>query len=164
LNISLEIDDNMKVIKLTESDLTNIVKRVIKESDVKDSLIDMIKYDGWRSVTDMVGGIENLKKVVGIESPMDFVHLFDDLDIFQSEKETDWELYRYEKGKNMMIHNKQDNTVHINHHVIWSFLREGFGLDYNEIQEVMKEWLSEAYNLSRVTPASLTGSYFISLS
>jgi len=48
--------------------------------------------------------------------------------------------------------------------VIWSFLREGFGLDYNEIQEVMKEWLSEVYNLSRVTPASLTGSYFISLS
>ena len=34
-----------KVIRLTESDLTNIVKRVIKESDVKDSLIDMIKYD-----------------------------------------------------------------------------------------------------------------------
>jgi len=95
---------------------------------------------------------------------MDFVHLFDYLDIFQSEKETDWELYRYDKGKNMMIHNKQDNTVHINHHVIWSFLREGFGLDYNEIQEVMKEWLSEVYNLSRVTPASLTGSYFISLS
>jgi len=164
LNTNSEIKDNVKVIRLTESDLTNIVKRVIKENAAKDSLIDMIKYDGWRSVTDMVGGIENFKKLAGIGTPIDFVHLFDDLDIFQSEKETDWELYRYDKGKNMMIHNKQDNTVHINHHVIWSFLREGFGLDYNEIQEVMKEWLSEVYNLSWVTPASLTGSYFISLS
>jgi hypothetical protein len=39
-----------KVIKLTESDLTNIVKKVIKESAAKDSLINMIKYDGWESV------------------------------------------------------------------------------------------------------------------
>jgi hypothetical protein len=35
LNIDSKIDDIMKVIKLTESDLTNIVKRVIKESNTK---------------------------------------------------------------------------------------------------------------------------------
>ena len=33
MNIDSKIDDSMKVIKLTESDLTNIVKRVIKEND-----------------------------------------------------------------------------------------------------------------------------------
>jgi len=32
-----------KIIRLTESDLTNIVKKVIKENEAKASLIDMIK-------------------------------------------------------------------------------------------------------------------------
>ena len=35
MNTNSEIKDNVKVIKLTESDLTNIVKRVIKESNTK---------------------------------------------------------------------------------------------------------------------------------
>jgi len=35
LNIDSKIDDVMKIIKLTESDLTNIVKKVIKESNTK---------------------------------------------------------------------------------------------------------------------------------
>jgi hypothetical protein len=54
-----------KVIKLTESDLTNIVKRVIKENAAKDSVIDMLKNDGLRSTTELVGNFENLKKLIG---------------------------------------------------------------------------------------------------
>ena len=76
----------MKVIKLTESDLTNIVKRVIKENAAKDSLIDMIKDEGWQSAAELVGGVENLKKLVGAETPMDFLNIFTDLDVVQSEK------------------------------------------------------------------------------
>jgi len=55
-----------RIIKLTESDLTNIVKRVIKESAAKDYLIDMVKHNGWKSTSDLVGGAENLKKLVDI--------------------------------------------------------------------------------------------------
>jgi hypothetical protein len=142
----------MKVIKLTESDLTNIVKRVIKENAAKDSLIDMIKEDGWESAAELVGGIENLKKLAGIGTPMDFLNIFTDLDVVQSEKEPDWELYRYEKGNNMMIYNRKNKDVYINYHDIWVFLDIGFGLNNSEIKGVMKEWLSEVYNLKGVMP------------
>ena len=53
-----------KIVRLTESDLTNIVKTVIKENAAKDSLIDIIKEDGWEETSELVGGYENLKKLV----------------------------------------------------------------------------------------------------
>ncbi len=142
----------IKIVKLTESDLTNIVKRVIKENDAKDSLIDIIKEDGWESAAELVGGIENLKKLAGIGTPMDFLNIFTDLDVVQSEKEPDWILYRYEKGNNMMIYNRKNKDVYINYHDIWVFLDIGFGLNNSEIKGVMKEWLSEVYNLRGVIP------------
>jgi len=141
-----------KIIRLTESDLTNIVKRVIKESAVKDSLIDMIKEDGWESAAELVGGIKNLKKLTGIETHMDFLKLFNDLDVVQSEEKPDWELYRYEKGNNMMIYDRKNDYVFIDYYKIWSFLEKVFGLNYSEIQQLTEEWLSEVYNLRGVTP------------
>jgi hypothetical protein len=141
-----------KVIKLTESDLTNIVKRVIKESAAKDSLIDMVKYDGWESAAELVGGIENLKRLMGIETPMEFLHLFDDLDVVQSKEEPHLTLYRYEDRNNMMIYDRKNDDVFINYLKIWTFLGKGFGLNFSKIQEVMKEWLSEVYNLRGVRP------------
>ncbi len=142
----------MKIIRLTESDLTNIVKRVIKENTAKDALIDMLKNDGLRPTAGLVGGIENLKKLTGIKSPMDFLNIFTDLDVVQSEKEPDWTLYRYEKGNNMMIYNRKNKDVYINYHDIWVFLDIGFGLNNSEIKGVMKGWLSEVYNLRGVIP------------
>jgi hypothetical protein len=141
-----------KIIRLTESDLTNIVKRVIKESDVKDSLIDMIKDEGWKSATELVGGVENLKNLTGIGTPIDFLNIFTDLDVVQSEEKPDWELYRYEKGNNMMSYDRKNDYVFIDYHKIWSFLEKGFDLNYFEIQQLTEEWLSEVYNLRGVTP------------
>ena len=141
-----------KIVKLTESDLTNIVKRVIKENAVKDDLIDMIKYDGWESAAELVGGIENLKRLLRIETPMDFLNIFTDLDVVQSEEESNLTLFRYEEGNNMMVYNRKNGLIYIKYLNIWSFLEEGFRLDYVEIQEIIKEWLSEVYNLKEVTP------------
>ena len=126
-------------------------QKLIKENSVKGSLIDMIKEDGWKSVSGVVGGIDNLKKLVGIESPMEFLHLFDDLDVVQSEEKPDWTLFRYEIGNNLMVYDDEFDFVYINHSIIWSFLEKVFGFNYSEIQEVTQEWLSEAYDLRGVT-------------
>ena len=87
MNISLEIDDNMKIIKLTESDLTNIVKRVIKESSLKDDLIDMIKYDGWQTASELVGGNKNLKKLTNIQTIGNLLDLYGVLDMVKENNE-----------------------------------------------------------------------------
>ena len=136
-----------KIIKLTERDLTKIVKRVIKESDVKDTLIDMVKEDGWESAAELVGGIENLKKLTGIETPIDFLNIFTDLDVVQSEEYPDWTLFRRQLGQNLMIYTRDIDKVYINQDEIWSVLENGFGLNESEIQEITQEWLSDVYNL-----------------
>jgi hypothetical protein len=140
-----------KVIKLTESDLTNIVKRVIKENAAKDSLIDMIKEEGWRSTSELVGGYKNLSKLAFDNNPMEFLNLFNDMDVVKSEKVPNWTLYRYEKGNNIIIYNRKNGNTYVNYYKIWEFLEKGFGLDFDEIQELTNEWLFEVYNLSGVT-------------
>ena len=141
-----------KIIKLTESDLARIVKRVIKENSVKDDLIQSIKDEGWDNTAELVGGDKNLMKILNIDSPMDFLHLFDDLDIVQSEEKPDWTLFRHKPKKNLMIHNRKNNKVYINYDEIWEVLEDVFNLEYSEIQELIKEWLFEVYNLRGITP------------
>ena len=141
-----------KIIKLTESDITNIVKKVIKENEAKGFLIDMIKEDGWKSASELVGGYENLKKLVGIKTPMDFLHLFDDLNVINSEEKPNLTLFRYEIGNKLMVYNSVNNVVYINYNKIWRGLEiVFFELNDFEIQELTQEWLYEVYDLRGVT-------------
>ena len=144
----------MKII-ITESQYNLLI-----ENKKNQFLFDIIKKDGWESAAELVGGIKNLKKLTGIETPMDFLKLFNDLDVVQSEEKPDWELYRYEKGNNMMIYDRKSDIVYINYDVIWSFLEKVFDLNYSEIQQLTEEWLSEVYNLRGVTTEGVKGEMF----
>ena len=142
----------MKIIRLTESDLTNIVKKVIKENSLRQDLIQQIKEDGWKSVSELVGGYENLKKLVGFKTPMDFLHLFDDLNVINSEEKPNLTLFRYEIGNKLMVYNSVNNVVYINYNKIWRGLEiVFFELNDFEIQELTQEWLYEVYDLRGVT-------------
>jgi len=132
--------------------ITERQKNVLFENKRNEVLIDTIKYEGWESAADMVGGSENLKTLVEIKTPIDFLNIFTDLDVVQSEEKPDLELYRYEKGNNMMIYDRKNDYVFIDYHKIWSFLEKVFGLNYFEIQQLTEEWLSEVYNLRGVKP------------
>ena len=140
----------MKII-ITESQ-----KKLLFENSVKDSLINILKTDGWKSAVELVGGPKNLMKLLKIKTPMDFLNLFNDLDVVQSQERPDWTLLRYEKGNNMVIYDKKNEYANVNYYVIWSFLENNFGLKYNEIQGVMKDWLGEDYNLRVNTAVSNT--------
>ena len=135
----------MKII-ITESQYNFLI-----ENKKFELLFNITKYENWKSASHMVGGIENFKRLAGIVTPLDFLNLFNDLNVVQSEKDPDLILFRYEKKNNIMAYIKKYNDVYINYDVIWSFLKEGFDLNYSEIQQLIKEWLSEAYNLRGVT-------------
>ena len=128
---------NMKIIITEEQNRT-----------ISDKLKSMVKKYGWEKASKSVGGVVNLLKIGFDNNPMEFLNQFNDLNIVQSE---DWALYHFEKGKNMMMHDKKNEDVFINYDDIWSFLESGFGLDHEEIQEVTEEWLSQAYNLRGIT-------------
>jgi hypothetical protein len=145
-----------KIIKLTESDLTKIVKSIIKENDIKMGLIDTIKDEGFKSASEMVGGSEILMKLLDIKTTMDFLHLFDDLDVVQSEKSQDLTLFRYKPKHNLMIYYRENGQVYVSYEDIWLVLVGNFGLNRTEIQELIKEWLDEVYNLRGVTPSKVS--------
>ena len=135
--------------------ITEKQKDLLFENKQNDFLIEVIKEDGWESASELVGGVENLKKILGIETPMDFLNIFTDLDVVESKEKSNLTLYRYEKGYNIMIHNRNQDIVYFSYNKIWGFLIEGFELRYIEIQKLMREWLSEVYDLRGVEPQSV---------
>ena len=143
-----------RVIKLTESDLKKIVKRVIKEEKLskQDILKKHVLKNGWEEVANRVGGFDILYKHAFNNDYNEFLNLFNDLEVVQSEQEPNWMLYRFEKGDNMMVYDKKNKDVHINYDIIWSFFKDGIGLKYDETQIIMKKWLDEVYNLRGVIP------------
>ena len=127
------------------------MKILITENKFKDILKLSLKKNGAQTAIDNVGGWDNFCQVFNIESPMDFLHLFDDLEQVQSEEREHMILFRYKKGYNYMVYDKEDGEVHINHKEIWSFLEDKFALTYPVVQKITKKWLGEVYNLKRVT-------------
>ena len=132
--------------------MKELIKQIIKEeTNRKVRIHNMIKDLGVTNIINMVGGINNLFKLLDINSPTDFLHLFDDLEQVQSEEEKDWTLFRFKPKHNLMIYDRKYEVVYINKYDIWSVLKDHFGLNNIEIQELTQEWLSEVYNLSGVT-------------
>jgi hypothetical protein len=149
-----------KIIKLTESDLTNIVKRVIKENSMKDGLINTIKEEGVKSASELVGGSKNLIKILKIDTPMDYLNLFNDLDVVQSKERPDWTLFRYNLNNNFMVYNRKNEDVYVSYDDIWSILKDNFGLTDRDTWKLMNVWLGEVYNIRGVTPEFRFSDFF----
>jgi hypothetical protein len=126
--------------------------KIIIENQFKDNVINLIKKEGWKDTCQMLGlSDKELTETVFNNDPMEFLNIYNDLDVIQSEENPYYTLFRYEIGNNMMVYNRKIERVNINYGVIWLFLDDGFGLNTDEIYELMKRWLSETYNLRDVT-------------
>ena len=135
----------MKII-ITESQF-----RLLIENKTNQLLIDKIKKNNWESASEMANGIENLIELLNIKTPKDYLNLFNDLNVVLSEENSNLILFRYKRGYNIMLYNKNTNIVYISNYKIWSFLEQNFGLKNFKIKEIIKSWLSEVYNLKGVT-------------
>ena len=131
--------------------MKHIIKKILKEESLKQNLRQQVKDYGWKDTAEMVNGPEELAKLAFDNDPMEFLHMFDDLDTVQSESNPNRTLYRYEKGHNLMGYDRKDGYVVINYYDIWLFLRNGFGLNDSETQELTTRWVNEVYKLKGVT-------------
>jgi hypothetical protein len=122
-----------------------------QQSSIQEKLQKMVKKLGWNQTSKAVGGSENLKKLSGIKTPIDFLNLFNDLDVVQSEERPILTLFRYKKHNNLMVYNRESNDVFISYYGIWFVLESHFNLNRIEIKELTKEWLVEVYNLRGIT-------------
>ena len=137
-----------KIIKLTETDLTNIVKRIIRENTAKDSLIDMIKNDGWGYAADLVGGDKNLKKLSGIVEPIDYLNFFNNLNVDMNDDNTRGILTNNEGDRMISISTSKNNKVFaLVDTSIWYPLEFGF-LHNNAITaNLVRQWLKDVYGI-----------------
>jgi hypothetical protein len=134
--------------------MKHIIKKILKEESLKQNLKQQVKAFGFEETAELVGGTENLVKLGFNNNPMEFLNLFNDLDVVQSEEMEDWALFRYIKHENIMIYDRENDEVYVNHYKIWLFLEDGFGLTYDETQSLIETWLDEVYNLRGITTSS----------
>ena len=131
--------------------ITEEQHKFLINENIKQTLKQEVKKSGWEDTASLVGGPEELARLAFNNNPMEFLNLFNDLDVVQSEEKDDWTLFRYEKHKNLMIYYRKNDLVYINYYEIWSFLVDGFVLKYSETQKLTKRWLDEVYNLRGIT-------------
>ena len=120
------------------------------ESKLKQNLKQEIKDFGIKDIAGLVW-FDNLMKILNIDSPMKFLHLFDDLEQVQSEMDPNLTLFRYKPKNNLIIYNIKDDYLYVNYFEIWEPLLDA-GLFDPDIKELIKEWLSSVYNIRVVTP------------
>jgi hypothetical protein len=143
------------------------IRRIIKEEtehlSKQDNLKQMVLKLGWEKVAQMLGGFDNLYRVAFNNDYNEFLNLFNNLEVVQSEKKPKYILYRFEKGNNIMVYDTKNHYVHLNDKLIWSFFEIGIGLNYGEIQDITENWLDEVHNLRGITSADFVGVGTISL-
>ena len=130
------------------------MKIIISESqndNLKVLLKQLIRSKGIQIAFSSVGGKDKFFEIMDINSPMEFLHLFDDLGQVQSEMDPNLTLFRYKPKNNLIIYDKKNKTVYINYGEIWEPLLDA-GLFNPDIKELIKEWLSNVYNIRGVTP------------
>jgi hypothetical protein len=116
-----------------------------QQESIKIELQSMVKDIGWELTAKIVNGPKKLAKLAFNNGPMEFLNLFNDLDVVQSKKNPNSTLFKYKKGNNVMV--LLGGNVNIDYNKIWSFLGEGFGLDFYETKKLTELWLYDAYNL-----------------
>jgi len=97
-------------------------------------------------------------KVLITESKRDHIVIkwlnnnYGDLAPYETDKFPDYIFYM-KNGEVIFQYNKEAGVAHISYDKIWSFLESFFGLKYEEIEDLTKQWV-ERYYESDVTTTS----------
>jgi hypothetical protein len=75
----------------------------------------------------------------------------DQLEIFESEKYPNSVFFR-KNGKVVMMEDKKSKFFWFDYDKIWSFFESFFGMEYQQIQDVLNYWLEETLKLEGYTP------------
>ena len=124
------------------------MKIILTENQLSNTIIQFIKKEGWEKTCQMLGlSGKEFAEMFFNNNPMEFLNIFNDLDIIQDKINPNDTLFRNEKGNNIMIYARKKEIVYISYEDIWEVLKDGFELNNNEARELTERWLSEVYNL-----------------
>jgi hypothetical protein len=143
-----------RTIKLTESDLIKIVKRLIKEEKLSKSNVlkkHVLKY-GWEDVAERIGGFDVLYKHAFNNDYNGFLNLYNNLDLVNIKDEDDIFKYVDEGGNIILVYDEFTEIVHVSHNLIWSFFSyNGLKFHYVKVENILMEWIKTNYNIDNVS-------------
>lgn len=133
--------------------LKESIRHILKEETIKNILIDIIKNEGVISVEKYVGGFQNLKDAIDVHNSVAFLNLFSDLERVESEENPNVFLYRYKKGKNIIVIDERDDDMrnvytYVNYDIIFgplAIFRET--VLYSDKVRVLKRWLKNTFDI-----------------
>jgi hypothetical protein len=130
------------IIRLTETQLTNMVKRIVNESTASEALKDMVKTDGWKETSKLVDGPENLAKIVFNNDPLEYLN---GLDLHKVRYTNDPNRVHFvdHKESNFLLSPLSQRTVSVNYDNIYEFLYKGFKIKDDKVKKLLKNWLND---------------------
>lgn len=143
-----------------EKSLRDTIQTILKEeSDEKEKNKESFNQNVRRSVENlgfnkavkMFGGNLDIIKRAYQDNPLSYLNQFKKLN---PDNKGEVMFYRDEKGKPLFAYYKDDgrHIVNIDNDRIWAFFYEVLDYDYDDVQSLLKVWLSEVYGLDNVRP------------
>lgn len=151
--------------------MKELIRYILKEeTSLKHRVENLFKNIGLIGTLNIVGGFERFKKIMNIETPMDYLRLFEGMDsasLSEGEALEDepivYDFYRFKKGNNFMVTynhwSSGEKRVILHWEIIWDVLQDNFGLTYSEANELLTRWVDDVYNFENFyvdTSAALT--------
>jgi len=147
-----------KIIKLTESDLTNIVKRVIRENEIKSnkndavraSMVDHLTRYLFEPTAKLIGSVEVFKKIFG-DTPEEFLQSFNNLEkvLYKKDNPNFYFLFADNGAGVVMIQIYPSGYVSasIQPKIIIEPLHYVYKVSYPDIPKLIIPWLENSYGV-----------------
>jgi len=136
------------------------IRHILREErSIQNRVMTMIKDLGVEKTFQMVGGFDNFKKIMNIETPMDYLHLFNGMTPIESEEISGLYKYPYKENHNLMVFSYIVNRLYIDDAKIVDVLRDDFELNNNDAINYLYDWLGQEYNLKDFMIISTTSKH-----
>jgi len=122
--------------------MKHLIKKILKEESLKQSLKQMVNEFGWESTAAMVNGSEELAELAYDNNPMEFI---DSLGLKKYGGRISTYFSNYE-GRTFLDIFPNIRMAEVNYEIS-EFLLNGFKLDRNGSRQVIKDWLSDRHNI-----------------
>jgi hypothetical protein len=108
----------------------------------------MIEKYGIEHTLTMFDDKDIIRRAYG-NNPSEYLNQFNDLSKLEKYNKI---FYMDKDGKPLMMYNLNSNLVYIHYDRVWLFFEKIFKLDYDDIEDILKKWLSDTFNLKYYIP------------
>jgi hypothetical protein len=143
--------------------MKRLIKKILKESFLDDfDMSSDYKYDplNWEQDAEDVGGVKKLADEIYGGDYNNFLDRIPQLEEEQLKTDTtkvmtvngkmverNYRYVMYKDGeRDIMAYDHDTNQMYVENS-IWTFLRDGFGLNSSEISDIFRDWIKENYRL-----------------